>query len=246
MSVSTPAAVIKRCGYVYLAGPLADLPSAWKVAEEIAQTAAIHDPLAAEMPTLEVVGEFNIPAPDSPSRNFQALHVDFGIPLGGAEALDVARYTALHIEIGRQRSGAITRIVSLDALWQQRPWPAPSVIGQGIGTAEAEGVLARVIEGADGSRDLPRKTPGFLCGMEFTSQDDETAFYQAHGLDLSLAENAVVIEPGGLLVFDNMRCAHGRTGTRSVGELHQRCLGYRSLSPFQQVLCRDLVLGRLS
>jgi hypothetical protein len=54
---------------------------------------------------------------------------------------------------------------------------------------------------------------------------------------------AVMLRPGDLLVFDNLRLAHGRSGTRQPGELRQRVFGYRNLSAAGQLELRDRVLG---
>jgi hypothetical protein len=49
----------------------------------------------------------------------------------------------------------------------------------------------------------------------------------------------VLIEPGELLIFDNLALAHGRRGRRAAGELHQRIYGYREVTVPQQVALPD-------
>ena len=51
----------------------------------------------------------------------------------------------------------------------------------------------------------------------------------------------MALEPGGLLVFDNLAVAHGRRGTRQPGELRQRVFGHH-LQPAVQIELRDHVL----
>ena len=60
--------------------------------------------------------------------------------------------------------------------------------------------------------------------------------------DMARAE-PVLMDPGDLLVFDNLAVAHGREGTRCPGELHQRVYGHRSLSPSAQRVLRDRFLA---
>jgi hypothetical protein len=52
-----------------------------------------------------------------------------------------------------------------------------------------------------------------------------------------------MLRPGDLLVFDNLRLAHGRSGTRQPGELRQRVFGYKNLSAAGQLELWDRVLG---
>ena len=76
--------------------------------------------------------------------------------------------------------------------------------------ALVEGILARIVESADQSRDLADPgRDGFLCGME----------------------------------FDNLVTAHGRRGRRGPGELHQLCVGFRSLGLAEQATLLDRVLA---
>jgi hypothetical protein len=53
----------------------------------------------------------------------------------------------------------------------------------------------------------------------------------------------VALRPGQLMVFDNLALAHGRRGRRQPGELHQRVLGHRQLSPVEQQASCERVLS---
>jgi hypothetical protein len=132
-----------------------------------------------------IIGDFVIPPPDrAVSRDFQTLHFDFGLPLDPKVAQDVARYTALHVPRGAVDVSAITRLVPLVSLLEQRDWPRRSAVldrfavyGRTHGAWDdsrgySEGSLARVIEAAAaGAPLLPsvKSDPDFLCGMEFDS-----------------------------------------------------------------------------
>jgi hypothetical protein len=73
---------------------------------------------------------------------------------------------------------------------------------------------------------------------------DEFEFFSERGLPLDI-EHEVCLEPGELLIFDNLLVAHGRRGARQPGELHQRVIGYRQMLPNQQQALRDRFLAAL-
>jgi len=205
-----------------------------------------------------VIGDFILPPPDGEtSRDFQTLHFDFGVPLRPIRDQDVARYTALFIPRSAVRVTAVTRLVLLDALLEQRRWPDRATLlenlvayGESHGAWDdedgySEGSLGRVVEAAAGVPRLPsvKSTPGFLCGMEFDNLAAELSFFKPLGLDIAAVQIEVHVRPDDLLVFDNLALAHGRRGSRSPGELHQRVYGHRSLSPAAQRALRDRFLA---
>jgi|GEM_PF-6857704 len=201
------------------------------------------------MPPLDVVGYFNVPPPDGLRRDFQALHLDFGVPIVPDGPTDVARFTALYVDQGRAPTTALTRVVPLRRLLSQRAWIERELLlerlrryGQtntGDGGAYVEGIFARLVEAADDSPTLPRSgDAGFLCGMEFESVAQERHHFAERGLDLDGVEQHVLLCPGQLLLLDNLATAHGRLGIRKTRELHQLCVGFLNLDqPKQAVLC---------
>lgn len=210
------------------------------------------------LPAMRVVGDFVIPPVDgTASRDFQTLHFDFGLPLDPKVAQDVARYTALHVPAEIAAVHAVTRLVPLAALLGQRAWPPlPELLarlrsyGQTHGAWDdergyTEGSLARIVEAlaVSGPPILPsvKVEPGFLCGLEFTSLLSELSFFSRYGLRIGSVEIEIALEPGQLLIFDNLAFAHGREGTRQPGELRQRIFGHH-LSPAEQIKVRDQVL----
>jgi hypothetical protein len=182
-------------------------------------------------------------------RDFQALHIDFGLPRLSAHAVDVALYTALFIDADKPSSGAATRIVPLGRLLQQRTWPVRSVITErlrdtSLDNAPVEGILARIVAAIDQTFDLPSKDDqGFLCGMEFASVEDEQRYYARHGMTLAGVEQQVALGSGELLLCDNFATAHGRAGRRRPRELHQLCIGLRSADLSQQAVTAARVIG---
>jgi hypothetical protein len=208
---------------------------------------------------IEVIGIFVIPPPEGPSgRDFQTLHFDFGLPLVPVGPADVARLTALHVPAEVPATTAITRFVPLRPLLNARRWPDHDELVSRFatygeshgtwapGTGYSEGSLARVVEAALGAPPaLPsvRDHPGFLCGTEFATLADETHFFAQRGLPVDDVVVDVCLQPGELLLFDNLALAHGRRGSRGPGELHQRVFGHHAMSCQEQIPLRDRVLA---
>jgi hypothetical protein len=240
-------------GMTRVTGPFATPEDAWRYARRFV---GVDDAIDAPM---EVIGSFVIPPLNSPpSRDFQTLHFDFGVPLGPVTPADVARFTALHVPAAVSSAQAITRFVPLRPLLRAHPWPGHDELVRRFaaygeshgtwqaGTGYAEGSLARVIEAALGQPPvLPsvRADPDFLCGTEFSTLADETLFFTQRGLPVDDIVIEVRLQPGELLIFDNLALAHGRRGSRAPGELHQKVFGHRELDPREQIKLRDRVLA---
>ncbi len=237
-------------GYVLSKVPLGTADQALKLARQ-----AVHSANSGSSP-LSLIGEFVIPPADGPpTRDFQTLHFDFGMPLDPKVEQDIARYTALYVPDRATGVSAVTRLVPISGLLQQRTWPARRELierlhayGRTHGSWDdaygyTEGSLARIVEAVAALPPaLPNvKTPGFLCGMEFDSLRAELAFFQSHGLNVQDVQIEVGLQPGELLIFDNITLAHGRRGYRQPGELHQWVFG-RRLSPHDQREVRDGLL----
>src|SRR3954468_23082896 len=140
-----------RRGYVRLQEHFETAEQAWSRARAIVD--AVDDGLSAALGPLTTLSEYRMPAPEARQRDFQVLHMDFGLPLGRADRADVARYTVLCVSARAHTSGATTRIVRLNDLAIQRAWPTSSLVAQRLRTRDdrdsSEGVLARIVEAAD-------------------------------------------------------------------------------------------------
>jgi hypothetical protein len=244
---------LARLGWLLVHGTFAAPEKAWQCATELVPANEAGAPI-------EVIGDFVVPPPEgAPSRDFQTLHFDFGVPIVPPAPADVARYTALHVPRAAAWSAeAFTRLVPLRTLLGSRRWPDHDELVRRLaaygdshgawtlGAGYAEGSFARIIEAALGQElVLPsvRSDPGFLCGTEFLTLADETRFFAQRGLPIDAVAIEVRLQPGELLLFDNLALAHGRRGTREPGELHQRVFGHRALHPQDQIEFRDRFLA---
>jgi hypothetical protein len=249
------AAQLDAHGFARISGPLRTAHETNEVARSLVDASWLeHDPLP-----LSVIGDFVVPPlGGGATRDFQTLHFDFGLPLDPKVEQEIARYSALYIPVDTADVRAVTRLVPLTALLSQRSWPAPGEIierltayGRTHGAWDdergyVEGSLARIVEAAAADR-LPllpsvKVEPGFLCGLEFDSLGAELRFFEGHGVRVGDLEISVALEPGELLVFDNLAMAHGRRGIRKPGELRQRIFGHR-LQPAAQKRLRDGILS---
>jgi hypothetical protein len=231
--VAAAATIVDR-GVALVPGRWADRAAAWDMALRVTAAARDLDGLPAGLPVFEVLGEFSLPPPGVVQRDFQALHIDYGVPKLAGPPVPVARYTALYLDNAAPGSGAATRIVPLERLLSQRSWPAREVLMGRLcadtSAGSVEGILARIVEAADESRDLPDgATDDFLCGMEFLTLEEERLYFARHGLQLAAVEEEVALTSGQLLLFDNLAVGHGRRGRRNAGELQQLCIGFGSL-----------------
>jgi hypothetical protein len=246
--VARAADTLIRDGCVHLKGRRLDWAEAKRDSLQIFAKAIACDPMAQDSPGLNVIGEIIAPPPGSVQRNFQPLHIDFGLPFYPQTPVDVARFTVLHVDRSQASSGAATQIVGLSALLSQREWPARAVVANRLYSSAdsekpVEGILGRIIECVDeGTSLLSTMAPGFLCGMEFCTIEEERSYFCSHGMDLSI-ERRIVLGQHEVLLIDNLHTAHGRIGRRRTNELHQVFVGYRSLTQVGQRVLLDRVLA---
>jgi Taurine catabolism dioxygenase TauD, TfdA family len=255
VGVDDRVAALTDGGFAWIRGDFSTAEEAFDTARALICTCCAVDGLE----SFALIGDFVIPPLDGPeTRDFQTLHFDFGLPIDPKVEQDVARYTALYVPSTIGSVSAVTRLVPLVALLRQRDWPGRAELTRGLiaygrthgawddDRGYVEGSLARVIEAAAASSPLlpsVKVDPHFLCGMEFDSLRSEVAFFEHHRLRVEAVQIEVALQPGELLVFDNLALAHGRRGIRRPGELRQRVFGHQGLSPAAQRELRDRMLS---
>jgi hypothetical protein len=105
-------------GYAHIARPFVTPEDAWQRADALISEIGSPDGLDAP---IQVIGQFVVPPPGSaPSRDFQTLHFDFGIPLLPSAQADVARWTALHVPADCHGITARTRLAPIPAAQSER------------------------------------------------------------------------------------------------------------------------------
>lgn len=253
--VNGPCEELRDRGYALVGNCIGNTEEAFGLARELVDLRSAQDRAS----TLSLIGDFVIPPVDAQqTRDFQTLHFDFGLPLDPKLEQDVARYTALFIPHDVSTTSAFTRLVPLNELLAQRSWPERQELvlrlvdyGRTHGAWDdaggyVEGSLARIVEAVAALPPvLPsvKTAPGFLCGMEFDCLRSELAFFDRHCLSLEAAQIEVRLEPGALLVFDNLALAHGRRGRRHPGELRQWVFGQGRLGVPGQRGLRERLLA---
>lgn len=181
-------------------------------------------------------------------RTFQALHFDMGQPLISSSNQTMYLILALYKPKTSVPSEAKTRVVAIGKLLAQRTFGDPEqrlidyVKQHGDGWKEPMvvntlrlGCFARILDAVTGRNELINdidKTTGqwFDYGNAgaFAREKD---FFSACGLDLEKAEEQINVQPGQLLIVDNMRCVHGRIGPRKPKEIYQFLFGVKSATP---------------
>jgi hypothetical protein len=122
--VNTPALVgeLHSKGFTRIAGPLGTTRDADEVSGALVDACRLRRGL----PPLSVIGSFVVPPPEGrPTRDFQTLHFDFGLPLDPKIRQEVARYTALYVPADVAGVQAVTRLVPLAALLGRAPGARP-------------------------------------------------------------------------------------------------------------------------
>lgn len=188
-------------------------------------------------------------------ESFQALHHDMGLPLVSRHVQVGYLFSMLYAPMGGTRGNAETRIVPVANLLRQRKRHSRTVCDLllhdyadrfGDGWTEPErhssgrlGCLARVV---DAMLEQPELLSFFDQGTWEWFRDDyastdgraelarETAWWAKHGYRLEQAETRITLRPGDMLMFDNVRCAHGRIGPRAPEEIWQVMWGVPRLS----------------
>jgi hypothetical protein len=186
---------------------------------------------------------------DVVATSFQVLHFDMGLPLDGRDQLLVT-HVGIYLPMDTDHVvTARTRLLELDGVLADRGLRADAVERRVLAYARRHGDgwedhntyrLACFVRIVDALSDTPEltdqvdKTVGqwFQPGERLdavAAHDQERAFLSRHGIDISAREREVALEPGQLLVLDNLRVVHGRVGRRKAREIYNFMFGVQAV-----------------
>lgn len=217
----------------------------------------------------QLLEESWLPPPGGESTPFLALHFDWGHPLFPTPTNTVYLFVVLYMPSDRGPSTAATRVVSLESLLAQRNWGHRDAIEERLRNyAQSHGsgwdwdgdsghrvsCFARILDALNPPHRLTnyRTTPrehwyaASRAGHEFDELADEEEFYRLCGAPLDAVERRVVLQPGDLLVLNNVRTIHGRIGCRGSQEVYQWLYGVRDVPDGRAVAVRRWLVGVLS
>lgn len=192
---------------------------------------------------------------DIVQTGFQALHYDMGMPFAALpEGQPLYAISALYRPVDSEpNESAKTRLVFIpDLLKQSSLGPKNQISARLDAYINAYGdgwthptahnskrlaIFARVMDAVAGKTQLSDKIDTMIgqCftydhsqGGEYGLQQ-ENEFFSNLGFNLARAEQQIVLKPGEMLVFDNMRCVHGRIGQRRKRELINMIYGVKTV-----------------
>lgn len=257
--------------FVRVAG-LPDADAAEREAFQIAVELAERDPLLRQLDPsrLVVLQRSRIPPAGSGYASpFLALHFEWGQPLFPTKEETLYLFLALLMPQEEPASGTTTRIVSVERLVGQRSWGDADEVEKRLreyvashgsswdwdgDTGGRVSCFARIVDALapehvlTNFRQVPREQwyERSRAANEFGSLEEERAFYRERGVDVKAAECSMVMQPGELLVVNNVRAVHGRTGRRRVEELHQVLLGIRDVHPDEASVVRRWLIEQIA
>ncbi len=257
-------------GYALVKG-IGDLQTAketcWQLINDMSQADYL---LQQHLPAkLEVLEYARIPPEGGEDSSFLGLHFDWGHPLFPRRPETLYLFLGLYFAPDQEPGTAITRVVPLAKLLAQRSWGSFDFVEQRLAAyARSHGsswdweedsghrvsCFARILDALNPEprltnfRTIPREKWYAVshAGHEFENAEDEEAFYASSGLLLKEVEERFVLQPGDLLVLNNLSTIHARLGARRPGELHQYLFGLRDVSPSQSVVIRHWLTHQLS
>lgn len=190
--------------------------------------------------------------------DFQCLHFDYGLPILPQADQAVYGVTALFMPRAAKSSGTITRMLPLNGISgtflsvgssalsaQLRRyasqngdgWRQPTFVNTG-----RISIFLRFLDAMSPSAkfsqyiDVDSATFIHKCGPVCDStasqwQRERELLRQDFGVDVTRAEQHIVLNPGDLLIFDNLRNVHGRLGRRASREVWQLLFGLPNTPP---------------
>ena len=204
---------------------------------------------------------------DIVATSFQVLHFDMGHPFLESDGQLFVSHVGIYLpKTTSHKVTARTRLVELDGLLkfspeeiEQRLIAYVSKYGDGW-TGHNTYRLACFIRFLDALSTKPElqdqidKTVGQWFENENkldenSAHEKEVAFYAKHGLDLTKLERQIALEPGQLLILDNIRVVHGRIGKRRTKELVNFMWGIETVTPddiqeIRRYICKSVTFTK--
>jgi hypothetical protein len=201
--------------------------------------------------------------PGMEDATFQALHFDYGAPVlhvpGSSQY--TCLFTAIYFPFGEREGEAETRLLNLSPFLQEACPDLLRAMSSGLANYARlhgdgwehpspfrTGRLACFARFLDAASDAPQlghffnqgTWEWFRAGASSATGADELAreadWFTSWGLSLERHEQRVCLQPGELLVIDNLRTCHGRLGSRRMSEVYQMMAGVWDTS---ETDCRD-------
>ncbi len=204
---------------------------------------------------------------DIVATSFQVLHFDMGHPfLESRDQLYVSHVGIYLPKTTSHKVTARTRLVELEGLLKPLQLSPQKIEELLLRYVEQYGDgwtnhntyrLACFIRFLDALGDKPElqehidKTVGQWFENDVkvgatNAHQKELAFYRKHGIDLAQLEHQIALKPGQLLLLDNIRVIHGRTGKRRTKELFNYMWGVEKISPLDITALRRYICHTLS
>lgn len=172
---------------------------------------------------------------DADATHFQPLHFGMGHPLLEGREPQMFLLMALYCP-PESASAATMRVATVQKLLRQRAWGAPETIDLRIqnyvdqyGDHVRLAYFAHLLDAIAGKKALAERMHQPL-EEHFRGPRHEQDFYALCGVDALNVEAAIVLQPGQLLLIDNLRAVHGNDGRREAGELYQLMYGLERAS----------------
>ena len=184
---------------------------------------------------------------DAIETDHMSLHFEMGLPLIPTE--DVSRVHALiclYIPKGENASDVATRLLSIDGLLNKTQNVESNLVkyckknGAGWKDFNSGRLLcaAQLFDAMQENCELgymreDRIAEWFNKDAKRASQNGaqkEIDFFAKFRINLRAKEKSFILQPGDLLIVDNLRVAHGRRGRRPAEELVQYLYGARDVT----------------
>lgn len=203
---------------------------------------------------------------DSVIAGCQALHFDLAQPFLAEEGHSVYVVIGLYRPLNGEPTDAKTRVVFLPNLAERAEKVSKQLVKQRLERYVAEhgdgwdepapvnthrlALFGRFLDAIYEKNRLlhyrtatmaewfsKEKNPGVMA---------ERDFFKECGIDLTKAEERINLKPGELIIIDNIRCVHGRVGSREPEEIYQYMYGVKEAEPIAIQNMVDWLVGLFS